>query len=112
MSWIALEDVVGVIVYALESSALQGPVNAVSPIPVTNQEFTQVLGRVLRRPTICPVPLLAIRVMFGEMADAVLLSSARVAPTRLMASGYGFRYPALEPALQAILRPSSSAQSS
>ena len=110
MSWIALEDAVGVIVHALESAALQGPVNAVSPTPVTNQEFTQALGRALRRPTICPVPSLAIRVMFGEMADAVLLSSARVAPTRLTASGYGFRYPALEPALQAILRPSPSAQ--
>lgn len=104
MSWIALDDAVGAIHHALGTGALEGPVNAVSPHPVTNREFTKALGRVLRRPTIFPMPAFAARIAFGEMADALLLASARVEPARLLATGYAFRYPELEGALRHLLR--------
>jgi uncharacterized protein (TIGR01777 family) len=103
MSWIALDDLVGVVVHALTCDTLAGPVNAVAPNPVTNLEFTRTLGRVLRRPTVLPVPAFALRLAFGEMADALLLASARVQPARLAASGYVFRYPELEGALRHVL---------
>ena len=80
MSWISLPDLVGVIVHALENDALSGPVNAVAPEPVTNAAYTKALGRVLRRPTIFPMPAFAAKAAFGEMADALLLASTRVIP--------------------------------
>ena len=91
LSWIAIEDVVGRISHAILADTLRGPVNAVSPNPVTNHEFTKTLGRILWRPTIFPLPTFAARMMFGEMANELLLASARVQPTRLLASGYEFR---------------------
>ena len=103
MSWIALDDVVGAIEHALTNKRLTGPVNAVSPNPVTNLQFTRTLGSVLRRPTIFPMPALAARMAFGEMADALLLSSTRVQPARLIGSGFQFRYPSLESALRHLL---------
>jgi uncharacterized protein len=103
MSWIALDDVLGVIQHALSTEALQGPVNVVAPQAVTNREFTTTLGKVLRRPTRLPLPAFAARLLFGEMADALLLASTRVAPVRLVASGYTFQYPELEAALQHLL---------
>jgi len=103
MSWIAIDDVVGALDHALATKLLRGPVNTVSPNPVTNAEFTATLGRVLRRPTIFPMPAFAARLAFGEMADALLLSSQRVVPERLMTSGYRFRYPDLEAALRHLL---------
>jgi uncharacterized protein (TIGR01777 family) len=103
MSWIALDDLVGVVVHALTRDTLAGPVNAVAPNPVTNREFTRTLGRVLRRPTVLPVPAFALRLALGEMADALLLASARVESARLVASGYVFRYPELEGALRHVL---------
>jgi len=103
MSWIALDDALGAIHHALSTEALQGPVNVVAPQPVTNQEFTTTLGKVLRRPTRLPLPAFAARLLFGEMADALLLASTRVVPGRLVASGYTFHYPALEEALQHLL---------
>jgi uncharacterized protein (TIGR01777 family) len=103
MSWIALDDVLGVIQHALSTETLQGPVNVVAPQPVTNQEFTTTLGKVLRRPTKLPLPAFAARLMFGEMADALLLASTRVLPARLVASEYTFRHPALAEALQHLL---------
>lgn len=103
MSWVALDDLVGVIEHAITHNSLAGPVNAATPNPVTNQEFTKTLGRVLGRPTIFPVPAFAVRLLFGEMGDALLLSSARLEPTRLTASGFMFRYPELEPALRYVL---------
>ena len=111
MSWVAPEDVVGAITHVLETDSLHGPVNVVAPEAVRNREFTKTLGRVLRRPTRFPVPAFAARLMFGEMADALLLASARVEPAKLNASGYAFRYPQLEGALQHLLgRPLSGAQ--
>jgi uncharacterized protein len=100
MSWIALDDLVRVIQFALSAAALAGPVNAVAPQPVTNREFTKTLGRVLRRPTIFPVPAFAARLAFGEMADDILLGSTRVEPRALSAAAFEFAYPQLEPALR------------
>jgi NAD dependent epimerase/dehydratase family enzyme len=103
MSWVALDDAVGAIEHALATDTLRGPVNVVAPRPVTNLEFTRTLGRVLSRPTLLPVPASAARLALGEMADALLLSSSRVEPARLLASGYRFRYPDLEAALRQML---------
>lgn len=102
-SWIALDDLVGAFEHALANQNLRGPVNAVAPQAVTNAEFTKTLGRVLSRPTIFPMPAFAARLALGEMADELLLASARVEPTQLVASGYAFRYPQLEPALRHLL---------
>jgi len=103
MSWIAIDDVVAAILHAIAKKELAGPVNFVSPAPVTNAEFTRTLGHLLGRPTIVPMPAFAARWAFGEMADELLLASTRVEPRKLAASGYGFRYPDLESALSAIL---------
>ena len=103
MSWIALDDAVGAIQHAIATDVLQGPTNAAAPRAVTNQEFTKTLGNVLGRPTAIPLPAFAARLMFGEMADEVLLASARIQPTKLVASGYQFRYPELEGALRHVL---------
>jgi NAD dependent epimerase/dehydratase family enzyme len=104
ISWVALDEVLRIIEYALSTETLDGPVNVVTPQPVTNYEFTQTLGKVLRRPTWVPLPAFAARLMFGEMADALLLASTRVVPARLQASGYTFQYPELEGALRHLLR--------
>jgi len=103
VSWIALPDLVGVIRYALATDSMEGPVNAVAPHPVTNREFTKLLGRILGRPTIAALPAFAARLLFGEMADELLLASTRVEPAKLLASGYGFRLPELEGALRSLL---------
>lgn len=103
MSWIALDDVIGAIHHVLRTENLTGPVNTVAPHPVTNGEFTETLGRVLDRPTVFSVPAFAARLAFGEMADALLLSSARVEPARLLKSNYQFKHPELEGALRHLL---------
>ncbi len=103
MSWIALDDLLGVIHHVLDRADIAGPVNAVAPEPVTNAVFTKTLGRVLGRPTIAPAPAFALRLAFGEMADATLLASTRVRPERLLATGYRFRFPELEGALRHVL---------
>jgi uncharacterized protein (TIGR01777 family) len=102
-SWIALDDVVGAIHHVLANDTLQGPVNVVSPNPVTNADFTKTLGRVLVRPTIFPVPRFAVEKLFGEMGPEVLLASARVHPAKLVESGFQFRFPELELALRYLL---------
>ena len=104
MSWIALGDILGIIAFAMTSDFLRGPVNAVAPQPVTNAEYTKTLGRVLKRPTIFPMPAFAARLAFGEMADALLLSSARVEPAALLRSGYRFQWGELEGALRHLLK--------
>jgi uncharacterized protein (TIGR01777 family) len=103
MSWIALDDAVGAIQHCLVTDSLMGPVNAVTPHPVTNHEYTKTLGKVLRRPTILPMPAFAARLAFGQMADELLLASARVVPRELQSTGYPFRQPELEPALRHLL---------
>ena len=102
MSWIALEDIVGIIRFSLEANLLSGVANAVVPTPVQNVEFTTTLGRVLRRPAILPAPGFALRIALGEMADSLLLGSQRVYPGKLQRLGYRFLYPELQPALAAI----------
>jgi len=100
MSWIALDDLVGVILHVIQNTAIHGAVNAVAPHPVTNREFTKTLGKVLSRPTIAPLPAFAVKLLFGEMGEELLLSSQRVEPARLIGSGFSFRYPGLEEALR------------
>lgn len=101
MSWIELNDLARIIVHAVNTSQLSGPVNAVAPNAVTNREFTKALGRVLGRPTIVPMPAFAARLLFGEMADALLLASTRVAPKGLVESGFEFHDGAIDSALRA-----------
>ena len=103
MSWITIEDLVGVLDYAIHNGSLHGPVNAVSPNPLTNQDFSIMLGRVLSKPSFLALPAFAARIAFGEMADALLLASARVLPTRLKESGYIFQFPEVEGALRHVL---------
>jgi uncharacterized protein (TIGR01777 family) len=103
ISWITLEDLVRVIRRAIEDESLRGPVNAVAPAAVTNEEFTKALGRVLGRPTILPVPTFALRLAFGEVADAVMLSSTRVEPARLKEAGFDFKHTEIEGALRSVL---------
>lgn len=104
MSWIALDDVVGALKFALTNDSLRGAANFVAPNPVRNAEFTKTLGKALSRPTIFPIPAFGVRLAFGEMADALLLSSQRVEPQTLQGSEYQFLYPQLEPALRHILK--------
>ena len=103
VSWVAMDDEVGAIRHVLEREDVAGPVNAVAPRPVTNAELTKTLGDVLSRPTLVPAPAFALRLALGEMAEA-LLASTRVRPERLVATGYRFLFPELEPALRHVLR--------
>jgi len=103
VSWIGIDDVAGVIHHAIVTEFLRGPVNAVAPTPVTNAEYTRTLARVLSRPAIVPMPAFAARLAFGEMADALLLASQRVMPSRLQATGYRFKHPELDGALRHLL---------
>jgi|SRR5580700_888819 uncharacterized protein (TIGR01777 family) len=100
MSWIAIDDVVGCFLFALANEKLRGPVNAVAPQPVRNLEFVQALGKALHRPAFLPLPAFVVRTVFGEMGEALLLSSARVKPARLEAAGYALRHPELDEALR------------
>jgi uncharacterized protein len=102
-SWIVLDDLVRAMQHILVGEHLQGPVNGTAPYPVTNREFTKTLGKALRRPTIFPMPAFAARLALGEMADGLLLASARVLPLRLQESGFEFDSPDLGPALRHVL---------
>lgn len=102
MSWIHRDDAVAIITHALTNDEVRGPINAVSPQPVTNHDFTRALGHVLHRPTLCPVPAFALRLLLGEQA-ALPLTSARVMPQQASTHAFSFRYPALEAALRAII---------
>ena len=104
MSWIALDDVVKGLEYFLQQESVSGPVNFVAPNPVTNATFTGTFGRALGRPTFLAVPSFGARLAFGEMADALLLSSQRVEPKRLNESGFAFLYPTLREGLSHALQ--------
>ena len=104
MSWIDLQDMVGAIHHILKSDLLQGPVNMVAPKAVKNAEFVKTLGSVLSRPTILPMPVLAVKLAFGEMGKTVLLGSQRVEPSQLVMSGYPFRFTDLRASLENNLR--------
>ena len=103
MSWVAMDDVTGAIYHTLTTDSLKGPVNVTAPNPVTNKEFTNTLGEVLKRPAVVPIPAFAAKLAFGEMANDLLLASTKVAPKRLSDSGYKFQYPELENALKHVL---------
>lgn len=100
MSWISIDDHVRVINYVIENENLRGAVNAVSPGPATNEEFTKAMGEVLSRPTFIPLPEFAVSMLMGEMGDALLLTSTRVIPKRLQDAGFEFKYPSLKEALK------------
>jgi uncharacterized protein len=102
-SWVSLDDVVEIILFALDNDNLRGPVNAVSPEPARNEEFVRTLGEALHRPTILPLPAFAVRTLMGEMGEAALLGSTRVEPAKLKAAGYQFQHPELKEALRAAL---------
>ena len=103
MSWISLADEVKAIRFLINNEAVSGAVNLAAPNPVTNLEFTRALGKVLHRPTIFPLPAFAVRSLFGEMGEELLLSSTRVIPKKLIDAGYEFCHPHLQSALEAIL---------
>jgi uncharacterized protein (TIGR01777 family) len=100
ISWVAIDDVINAIKLALKDETIRGPLNIVSPHPVTNEEFTKTLGHVLSRPTALAMPAFAVRLAFGEMADEMLLTSQRVIPKKLNDAGYEFQQPELEGALR------------
>lgn len=102
MSWIHREDVVGLILWALENSKVSGPLNATAPNPVTMKEFADTLGKVMGRPSFAAVPGFVLKTLLGEMSD-LLLKGQRVVPEKALRLGYQFKYPSLEPALRAIL---------
>jgi uncharacterized protein len=102
MSWIHIDDLVRAILALVENATLRGPINAVSPQPVTNAEFTRSLGRALHRPTWCPVPAPLLRLALGEFAQ-VLLASQRVMPGALARADFTFQYPQLDQALEDVL---------
>jgi uncharacterized protein len=100
--WIAVDDVVGIIHFVLENE-VSGPLNNTAPNPVTNAEFTKALGSALNRPTFLSVPEFAIKLMFGEMGENLLLMGTRVVPTRLQELGYEFKFTNIEDALRHVL---------
>jgi uncharacterized protein (TIGR01777 family) len=99
-SWISLTDVLGALYHALWTESLRGPVNLTAPAPVTNREFTQVLAGILNRPALMPVPTAVLQLLLGDLADELLLASARVLPDRLLRSGYRFQHSGLAAALR------------
>ena len=103
LSWITLDDAVAILRSALENANITGPLNVVSPQPVTNAEFTKLLSAALHRPALFPAPAFALRLLLGEMADALLLSSQRVQPAQLQKLNYQFTHPDLATALATIL---------
>jgi len=103
MSWLTLDELIGIIQFALQTDPLSGPVNAVAPNPVTNSELTELLGRMVHRPTILSVPSFAVKLLFGEMGIDLLLGGARVNPKGLLDTGYNFKHPDLDQALKHVL---------
>lgn len=103
LSWIDIDDLISGFLFLLEREDIAGPVNAVSPNPVTNREFTKALGRVLFRPTCFPLPASTARLLFGDMADELLLASARVKPGTLEKAGFHFKHPEIRESLKHVL---------
>jgi uncharacterized protein len=103
MPWISLEDLVAVYLFAADTAALRGPTNTVAPHAITSAEFARAFGRALKRPAFLPVPAFALRLLFGEMADAALLSSQRAVPEKLSALGFEFAQPTIQTAFDVIL---------
>ncbi len=104
MSWIDIRDMVGAIHHILKNDLIQGPVNLVAPRPVMNAEFAQTLASVLSRPAIFPLPEFALKLAFGQMGEEILLGSQKVEASKLISSGYPFRYRELRASLEALLK--------
>lgn len=104
MSWIALDEIAPIVKFIIEHEHLSGPVNAVSPNPVNNRDFTRVLGEVINRPVFLPVPEFAVRLLFGEMGQTLLLEGNRVMPQKLLDAGYEFQYSEIKTALERAVR--------
>jgi len=100
--WVHIDDLVGIILHAIKTDDMHGPVNAVAPNPVTNADFTRALGRALRRPALIPVPVMGLKLLFGEMAQ-ILVASQRVSPKVASAHGYSFKFADIDPALAAAI---------
>ena len=103
MSWVSRDDAIAIIRSAIDDDSLSGPVNATSPNPVRNSEFTRLLGAALHRPAVAAVPAFALELMFGELAREALLASQRMAPARLQEVGFTFEHPELGPLLTSLL---------
>lgn len=105
ISWMTIDDVVAAFVHAILQPVVRGPVNAIAPAPVRNAAFAQALGRVLGRPAAVTAPAVALRLMFGQMAEETILQSSRLVPARLAATGFSWRHPEIEAALRHVLAP-------
>ena len=106
MSWIHMDDLIGVIQHIVKSPAVTGPINGTAPTPVTNKEFASTLGKALSRPAFLPLPAFVLKLLMGEMGEELLLSGHRVIPEKITTSGYEFTYETLEPALTEVLKKS------
>ncbi|KAG1694858.1 Epimerase family protein [Nymphon striatum] len=103
MSWIHMEDIVGMIRFAIDHEDLTGAINGTAPNPVTNKEFSKTLGKVLKRPAFFPMPSFVVKLLFGQMGEELLLSGQRVVPEKMISEGYQFQYASLENALRDIV---------
>jgi len=103
MSWIHMDDLIGIIRYAIETETVTGAINGTAPNPVTNKTFSTTLGRILKRPAFIPMPAFVMKLMLGEMAEELLLSGQRVVPNKIIKAGYQFKYPELKNAFESIL---------
>jgi len=103
MSWIHMDDIIGIIRYAIENESVTSAINATAPNPETNKVFSSTLGQVLKRPAFIPMPAFVMKLMMGEMAEELLLSGQRVVPTKITKAGYQFIYPELKNALESIV---------
>ncbi len=104
MSWIDVRDMVGAIHHILKNDLIQGPVNLVAPKPVRNVEFVKTLANVLTRPAIFPLPAFAVKLALGEMGEELLLASQKVGASKLISSGYPFRYRDLRASLESVMK--------
>ncbi len=103
MSWIDIDDLIRIFHFVLDDANLKGAFNAVAPNAVTNQEFTKTFGKVIGRPTVLPLPAFAIKMLFGEMGETILLEGTRVYPQRLLDAKFKFDYETLESAMKHVL---------
>jgi uncharacterized protein (TIGR01777 family) len=104
VSWISLSDLIHIINYIIQNKTISGAINAVSPQPITNRQYSKALGKALARPVILKTPSILLKIVLGEMANALLLSSSRVLPEKLTNSGYQFIHPTIDQAFEAIFK--------
>jgi uncharacterized protein (TIGR01777 family) len=103
MSWIHINDLIGIILYCMEHDSIEGPVNGTAPTPVTNQQFTKTLGKVLNRPTFFSMPGAVITLLMGQMGKELLLTGKKILPRKIQTAGYAFQYSTLEHALSDVV---------